>query len=321
MDLEDVATPETIRQMLEESGRYKDAAAIEQRVNLLASIRGVTLGITLAREEPFGKVKVDFSRNVDVSAEEAKEMLLTALEKRGAMLDELVDWVAKVAGTQVTLEGHLTRSGTRRIASLFDRPPAFKKDAELATNQTTPDQTQPNAQSSQEYFRRVSELLEDLRQRPKRQTGGRTIAQNAVWCDQYARRIDKLPILGVDPELVAFGAGASDALRQASETIKMIGARKRVRQVNTQPQYDYYTYGTTYGYSYRSGYGGAGYVPYGSYGTVAVPDTQAYSKELARVATEERVSGATDARAIFDQLEKATADIRRKMTMKYNVEF
>lgn len=164
-------------------------------------------------------------------------------------------------------------------------------------------------------------MLEDLRQKPKQQTGGRTIAQNAVWCDQFARKIDKLPILGVDPELAAFGAYAADGLRQASETIKMIGAKKRVRQVNTPPQYDYYTYGTTYGYSYRSGYGGSGYVPYGTYGTVAVPDTQAYSRELARVATEERVSGAADARTIFDQLEKATADIRRKMTMKYNVEF
>jgi hypothetical protein len=161
-------------------------------------------------------------------------------------------------------------------------------------------------------------LLEDLREKPKKQTGGRTIAQNAVWCDQFSRKIDKLPILGVDPELVAYGAYTADGLRQASERIKMIGARKQVRQVNTQPQYDYYTYGTTYGSSYRSGYGGAAY---GTSATVGVPNTQAYSQELARVASEERVSGATDARAVFAQLREATADIRRKMTMKYKVEF
>jgi hypothetical protein len=321
MDLEDVATPEAIRQMLQESGKYKDAAVLEQRVALLASIRGVTLGITLLRDDPFGKIKVDFRDKVNVSADEAKTMLLDALAKRGAMLDELDDWKAGVAGTQVTLEGTLTASGTRRIASLFDRPPAFKQDVDTATATATPDKSAPTAQASQEYYRRVSELIEDLREKPKRQTGGRTIAQNGVWCSQFARKVDKLPILNVDPELVAFGASVADSLRQAAESIKMIGARTGVRQVNTQPQYDYYTYGTTYGYSYRSGYGGAGYVPYGTSATIAVPDTQAYSKELARAATEERISGAADARGIFDQLEGAMSDIRRKMTMKYNVEF
>jgi hypothetical protein len=321
MDLEDVATPDAIRQMLEESGKYKDAAVLQQRVNLLASIRGATLGITLTTDEPFGKVKVDFRQDVDVTADEAKTMLLEALAKRGAMLDELEDWTAKVAGKQATLEGSLTRSGMKRIASLFDRPPAFKKDAEAVAGTTSPDQSQPTAQASQEYFRRVSELIEDLRMKPKQQTGGRTIAQNAVWCDQFARKIDKLPILGVDPELIAFGANVTVGLRQASESIKMIGARKGVRQANTQPQYDYYTYGTTYGYSYRSGYGGAGYTPYGTYGTVGVPNTQAYSQELARIATEETISGATDARAVFTQLQTALADMRRKMTVKYNVEF
>ena len=92
-----------------------------------------------------------------------------------------------------------------------------------------------------------------------------------------------------DPELVEFGAYMADGLRAAAESIKMIGARKNVRQANVQPQYDYYTYGTNYGYSYRSGY-------VGSYGTVAVPNTTAYAKDLARISTEERASGATDAR-------------------------
>jgi hypothetical protein len=311
IDLQDVATPEAIRAMLEESGKYKDPAALQQRVDLLASVRGVTLGITLTSDEPFGKVKVDFANNVTVTPDEAKAILLQALEKRGAMLDELVDWKANVAGNQVTLEGNLTRTGTRRIASLFDRPPAFKADAATDT-QLTADPSQPNAQASQEYYRRVVELFEDLRQKPKREGSGYTIGSIGVWCDNYSRKIDKLPILGVDPELVEFGAYTADGLRAAAESIKMIGARKNVRQVNAQPQYDYNTYSTSYGYGYRSDYRGyGGNVPY----------TTAYSQELARIATEERAAGATDARGIFDQLEKAQSEIRRKMTMKYNVEF
>jgi hypothetical protein len=230
------------------------------------------------------------------------------------MLDELEAWTPKVAGKQVTLEGNLTRSGTRRIASFFDRPPAFNADAAATDTQLTADPSKPSVQASQEYYRRVVELFDDLRQKPKREGTGYTIGSIGVWCDNYARKIDKLPIVGVDPELVEFGAYTAEGLRASAEAIKMIGARKNVRQANAQPQYDYYTYGTTYGYSYRSGYAGA-------YGTVAVPNTTAYSQELARISTEERASGATDARGIFDQLEKAQSEIRRKMTMKYNVEF
>ena len=48
---------------------------------LLAGIRGLTLGVTLA-DKPFGKVKVDFSDVVDLSPDLAKAMLLQALAKR-----------------------------------------------------------------------------------------------------------------------------------------------------------------------------------------------------------------------------------------------
>ena len=57
-------------------------------------------------------------------------MLLHALAKRGAMIDELQNWTPKVDGQQVTLEGDLTASGMKRIFSLFDRPPTFVKPAE-----------------------------------------------------------------------------------------------------------------------------------------------------------------------------------------------
>ena len=67
--------------------------------------------------------------------------------------------------------------------------------------------------------------------------------------------------------------------------------------------------------------GGAGVVPWGDTYTYAVPDVQAYANEKARVRTEERVASGNDARQIVQGIEKATAEIRRKMTQKYSVDF
>jgi hypothetical protein len=66
---------------------------------------------------------------------------------------------------------------------------------------------------------------------------------------------------------------------------------------------------------------GAGVIPWGYSGYVQVPDTLAYQHERTRVKAEERVSSAQSARDIMAQIDQATADVRRKMTQKYNVNF
>lgn len=322
IDLQDVATEETIREALKASEKYAAAKNLDTLVKFLMGIRGVTLGITLQTDQPFGKVKVDFSDDVPVSAEEGKAMLLHALSERGAMLEELVDWTPNVAGKQITLEGTLTASGVKRLSSLFDRPPAFRSDAQSSENQRNDqsNQQQQVVQKSQEYFHRINDLIDDLK-KEKKKNSVYTTGSIAVWCDTYARRIDQLSVVGVDPELATFGDQMSDALRGASSAIKSSNARKRIKQVNTQMTYDYYTYGTTYGSAYRPGFYGGYTDVFGDYGTYAVPNTTAYQHERTRVSAEERVTGLNQARDVFAQIEEATGDIRRKMEQKYSANF
>ena len=122
IDLQDVATPAEVLALLKASDQLKGQpdAELQRLANVLAGIRGLTLGITLG-DKPFGKVKVDFTDNIGVTPELAKAMLLHALEKRGAMLKELPDWTPNVSGKTVTMEGYLTTSGMKRLMSLFDR--------------------------------------------------------------------------------------------------------------------------------------------------------------------------------------------------------
>lgn len=317
LDLEDALPIDALQAALDESQDILALHKLDARLmaGTLSGIRGITLGITFA-DKPFGKIKVDFREAVSLQAEAAKAVLIHVLSKRGAMINEFAEWKPTVSGKQVTLEGYLGNSGMRRISSLFDRPPALKPSA--APSATNAESIAREASIA--YFRKVVEMLDDLQSQNK-SNPNTSFAQVGVWMSKYANKIDQLSVLRVDPELLAYGAAVSDSLRAAHNAITSGAARSRIRQVNTPMQYDYYTSSTTYGYTYRQGYYGAGYVPYGASATVAVPNQLQYQHERARVRTEERVTSANDARGIVQEIQGLTADMRRKMTQKYQAEF
>lgn len=322
LDMEDAVPLDGIKAQLEENKEFlaQYNLDVDSAAKTLSGIRGLTLGITFD-EKPFGKVKVDFRDNVSLSPGVAKAALIHALQNHGAMIDEFADWKPAVTGKQVTLEGYLTESGIRRISSLFSRPPSLKaRDASSSSSASPESKEQMAIQSSKRYFQQIDKLLNDLKATNKSNSNA-SFAQVGVWMSKYAGKIDQLSVLNVDPEIVDYAGTVSDSLRAAHNAITSGAARSRIRQVNMQPQYDYYTYGTTYGYTYRDNAYGSGYVPYGASGTYAVYDRQATQRERTRIRTEERVTSANSAREIVQNLQKSHADMRRRMTQKYDTEF
>ena len=323
LDLENAASIEHIRLSLataeQESGKNFKAVtglSIDEAAEFLVSTRGVTLGITLA-DKPFGKIKVDFRSDVPFQPEVAKKLLIHALARRGAMIDELEDWTPKVSGKQFTLEGHLEASGMRRIFSLFDRPPTLPKEGEEGQQSTSND---PELAATKSYFKNMQDMLDDLAAKPK-MASNYTVGQKAVWYKTYARKIERLPVLNVDPDLVQFSSHVSQQLYSAADAITSGAARSRTRQVNAAPTYNYYTNTSVYGYSYRSDDYYSGYVPYGAYSVTAVEDVNAEFNNRARIRTEERVASMNQARGITEALERDVADMRKRLTQKYKSEF
>jgi hypothetical protein len=294
-------------------GRQVD---LDELSKVLASARGMTLGITLA-EKPFGKIKLDFGQDASLLKDFAKPLLLEALANHGAMIDEFQEWTVRVNGKQVTLEGNLYQSGLQRLSSLLDAPPELQEQASAAASGGE-GQTEEDLKrlASQQYFNSVTAVLEDLRRRPERSKIS-TWGQVGVWMDSYARKLDGLPILNVDPELLDYGAYVANSFRASADSLKGIGAKTRVREVNQPTQYNTaYRYGGTGGYGRYGGYGG-----YGGYAWASWEDTKAEQRERTRIRTEERIAGTASAQEIMGEVAKATAEVRRKMTEKYQVEF
>jgi hypothetical protein len=313
LDLHDVPSPAGVKQRLTVSpalqGRQLDLDPLSQA---LAGVQGVMLGITVGQER-YGKIKIDFTADVSALGDLAKPLLLEMLADNGVMIEEFRDWTARVSGTQITLEGKLYQSGMQRILSILDAPSSAR------ANLRDEDDPSPGSSSeqlvaltSQQYYKSVVSLLEDLK---VKRTSSEFVSwgQVGTWFQKYARKIDNLPILNVDPELLDYGAYVADSLRQAESAMKGIGANVGMRKTEVPNYYTVNTYAAPIGVS-TSG-------AYGMYSWTAREDLAAKGQAEARIRTQERIRGNADANLIAQGIAAATADIRRRMTQKYQVEF
>jgi len=312
MDFTNVFSPAYIRSRLETSetleGKNVD---LDQISELLASIRGVTLGITI-NESRYGAIKVDFEKDATALGDLAKPLLLEALARQGAMVEEFGDWQVKIAGTQIRIGGTLYESGLRRILSILDAPPSLHAAAQESTGADGESKEKMTVLATQQYFKSVVSLVDDLSGRRKSEDFV-TWGQVGMWFEKYARKIDRLPILNVDPEMLDYGAFVADSFRQSENAMKGIGARSGYRKTQLPNYYNVNTYAAPVGVT-RWGV-------HGVYGYRATEDLAAKGQAESKVRTQERIRGNMSANMIVQGVEAATADVRRRMTQKYQVEF
>lgn len=314
LDLENVFPPNFIRERLKASETLKGRnVQLDKLVDLLAGLRGIRLHLDL-QEEVFGEVVVEFRDDAGILSAFGKPLLLEALAKRGAMIDDFKGWIPAVSGSTFSMRGALSESGRRRVLSVIETPaPSLaNSNAQSAEKGTGAEKVE----ASQLYFRAINELLEDLRTR----NDAKTLAQYGVWFSSYARKIDKLPLLNVDADLLDYGSYVSEQLRTASRSVQNIGIQSAARQAKIFPEGPTVRGGRKYG-THR----------YGRYGRYRGPRSYAYLEgtykfrnlegERRAVRTEEKSKGATSVHDIFAEIENATRTVRREMVKRYQKEF
>ncbi len=324
LDLTDMFSAEYIREKLEDSPAAKEFKLdLDATSKQLASIRGVSLGVTVTASR-YGKIKVDFAEPITLQPDAAKALLLEILGRHGLMIDEFEEWKVGVSGKQVTLEGTLLKGGFRRVLSLVDAPPSLQTPEPTMMPMPMPNPMTPMTVSpgqadkqkmiaaSQEYYRTVIGLLDELR--GKRMTSDfYTWGQIGAWFEKYARHIDRLPILNVDPEMLEYGAYIAGSLRDAEKALKGIGPKSRLRQNEVGPIYDV-----------RTSYMPIGSTWAGNYGVYAWQSKENLTAEgiaKSHIRTQEKIQGNVTANTIWQGIEESNGAIRRHMTQKYQVEF
>ncbi len=290
LDMEDAIPPEAIRMKLKTSqvvSSAKPTVDVEKLVALLATLKGVTFEVVF-KDDIHARFLLDFGQDAKELASLGKPLLLEVLNKHGASIEDFESWTPSVSGQQFVLTGKLSPSGMHKVFSLIDAPIAFfLAPSEPAKND---DPSKLMAYQSLAYFKSIQSILEDVR---KESRDSVTLGQNAAWIDRWARKIDRLPILNVDNDMLDYGSKVVGHLRQASDSLKGVG-------MNT---------------AYRSAYAGRS-GGYGGYfgGYSADSDTGA-------IRTQEATQGASKALANCRDIESLNSTIRRIMTERYKIEF
>jgi hypothetical protein len=308
IDLTDCVQPHEIHQHMEERSEPIPGMTTDQMVTMLTGLKGVTLAVSIS-DRAKGSLSVDFAGPVSLSSTTAKSLVLEVLNKKGASLPALADWSCEVTSTMIHLSGDLDQESLRRVASLMELPTS--KFSQLSDTNVEDDSMEEMKQKSLTYFQTITSLLKSLRPKTIGNSGG---GGDGVWMDRYASKIDSLPILHVDPDLLDYGAKLSETLRIMSGARKRSGVAGGVAAANTAASGAY----NGYGYNYN----GAGYGNYG-YNRAVGPKTalagqnnaiNAQKRSLQAGATNVRIQG-------WELIDNATADIRRTMTERYQVEF
>jgi hypothetical protein len=308
VDLSDVMDPEGLRNRLK---RAKALAGqdvdIEAVTKLFTGLKGVTLVVRVV-DTIQGELHVDFSDRPDVIKSFAKRLLLDAVDSAGMAIEDLDNWAAKVEGKSIVLSGPLTERGTRMMLSPLLHPATTARIENEQADSSGSLKPESAAVASQHYFSSIKTMLDDLRQQKVK-----TYKQQSYWYYQFAEKIDGLPMLNVDEDLLKFGSSVSTTLRgmcNLSTNVDVVQEGIKMNMGETLvgvPPSGYY-YGNGYGWGY--GWGSPGY-------TTSLNNYGLGSNMIAKA------SGAANAIVAdtWKNIEQATSQIRQQMTQKYQVEF
>jgi len=288
--------------------------AIEQRIESFQSLKGLdtkAIATTLASVQGFriiiGRknldeciISMDFGSSPVYFLPAAKDFFVEMMSRNSSTVLEASKWVASMDGNTIAFRGTVSVETIDQLLGVYT---IQRQAANIATAGLEPleDTTSESVklEATKNYFAKSTNLINRVQDYSAKNTGER-----AQWNGHMARRIDELPTLNVDPDLVNFGVKVAEGLRgnmvALQETNIKVGAAAAVDGAGG-PQVGYSS-----GYNGYGGYGGYYYndsnSPY-KYNAVAQAQGNYSYKELI---------------AAIDTLE---AEVRRKMTDKYKVQF
>jgi hypothetical protein len=212
----------------------------KQVADLIMGLRGLTATVSVT-DRIMGELRVDFSDDVGPLGDLAKPLVLQALDLFDAHLSDLDGFEVALNGKSVTLSGPLSEDGLRRVGSLLQMGSTKFSDLEDAAPS---DGKSDIVNASLAYFHSVTTLIDDLE---------RTLQDHrdnhAVWMERYGKKVDALPILNVDQDLLTWGASVAVSFREMGLAKRGSGIRQGVRKSSVYGDY-YYSDGGYYA-SYR----------------------------------------------------------------------
>jgi hypothetical protein len=292
------------------------AGEVDALADLFAGLKGVTLTIR-ATDKLAGELRLDFAGPAaPLGTAVGKPLLLEALARIGEKGDEMGGWVLTVKGDAATFGGPLTEDTANLLLAPLLGPAASAADP---TDPPGSADREEKAQASLRYFRAVQKIANEVRNSRNDSFERLTFRFN-----NGARRIDDLPILNVDDELLDWGAAMATTFRTMAITAQKAGGMISLAEANRAM-----VSVTTPDYFYGSGFAG-GVGPWGTVGGgwgFAVPSGTVSTGQVSNFAQIDNMNAVTNQtefayrQQTWDAIRNATNTVRRNMVRKYGIEF
>lgn len=317
LDLENAPSEKRVRRRLAD-GEFACLADKQIDANkfgaIIASVKGLRLTVDVD-EDISGECVIEFGRPVSDLAEHIQPLLLELLDRSGAMIDDFKSWKMSAKDATLQASGKLSSEGFRHLCSIVNPPsPTRTEDAPESAGPTggEPDkpaaaQGGPSAAASKKYYQAVSQIIDGIGKQVRTSS---SMNKGATYIARDARRIDRLPILNVDPELVQWGTGVSSRLIEVATGLGVGGFTARARTEGVLDP------GVNTGYDDWEG--GIGRITKDPNDEINRRNAR---RERAAQSAEQRAQTLQQLSGLIQEIEASRATIRAAMTEKYKAEF
>jgi hypothetical protein len=306
-DLDGLFDPTAVRQALQRSGTGPDEGGLTSLVNVLSGLRGLTLTARIGATTK-AELRIDFSIPTAGFADALKRVWPRALEAADFEIPELKAADVRADGNAVVLAAELSDTSLRRILSLVASPGDAVGSGDPAAGPIKTPKEAAGLAASLRYYRAVNSALDDLRAQGGAK--GKDYVRSATFFDTYARRIQKLPMPGVDPALVRYGASVAAKLGAMAGSLR--GAKI---QLDTYDSYKSATWAGG-GPGLVIGPGGIG-IGLGGGGAALSSNVETMKTRQAEVVARLEPERAK----LWGVLESDRSVVRRELLEKYKIDF
>ena len=302
IDLHDVVRPHELNIKLQNSPLMKKpGVSLEDVSKVIVSLQGAMLRVAVGKDVQ-GQLRIDFAEPVAPLKSIAKDLVINAMNDLGAPISDMSDWKVELEEKAITMRGPLSQDGQRRVFSIVEIPSTKFSDLKDAKPTLTKESSESKVRdASLTYYKSTEVLVKDLR----RDLRG-NVASAAVM-ERYARKIDRMPILNVDDELLDYGSNVAETLRSMALSKRQGGIQAGTQTAGMGGGGSYGDYSTDYSWAYGGG-----------------NDLEAAKQSAARRSAD-RANAMANSNNMrvkgFELIDEHSAAIRREMTQKYGVEF
>lgn len=311
--LEDAVDPRQVRRHLGlAQAALPPGTDLDGLAQLLASAKGLRLALQV-KDEIRGELRIEFNKPVKPFEHLLHVVLAFGVKTLGDGLPDLKGWTMEIKDQTVIFQRGIT---PKEFAHLLE---SIQPQTSLAGLGATEGKNGPGdkAFTARRYFQQVSMLTTELNQRTAKMSD---YDLAAMTYQNYAQRLDRLSVYGVDEELVKYGNSVSNKLRVIAESLGGVPISAAYLESARQEVFLYRParfVNSAFWWPRRtphSVWGGAVYLPEWFYYDTNLPELRSKLAQVIAKDQENRLN-------LWRTIDEDTARIRKKLSAKYGVEF